>query len=215
MISWLSGEKIELWEQGNRVGILINCCGIGYEVTLLKKELESIKYQTKLILWIHQITRDDGNILYGFINKLERDLFRKLIGVSGIGSQIAISLLENNNSVNLISAVINEEIIELTKSPGIGKKTGERIILELKSKLNELVEKNGLNSQKSNIKATFFDEEISNEVRSALQNLKYEGSEIQEAFNTLSKAPKIKLQKNADFQTLLKEALMLLSQETS
>ncbi len=215
MISWLSGEKIELWEQGNRVGILINCCGIGYEVTLLKKELESIKYQTKLILWIHQITRDDGNILYGFINKLERDLFRKLIGVSGIGSQIAISLLENNNSVNLISAIINEEIIELTKSPGIGKKTGERIILELKSKLNELVEKNGLNSQKSNIKATFFDEEISNEVRSALQNLKYEGSEIQEAFNTLSKAPKIKLQKNADFQTLLKEALMLLSQETS
>ncbi len=215
MISWLSGEKIELWEQGNRVGILINCCGIGYEVTLLKKELESIKYQTKLILWIHQITRDDGNILYGFINKLERDLFRKLIGVSGIGSQIAISLLENNNSVNLISAVINEEIIELTKSPGIGKKTGERIILELKSKLNELVEKNGLNSQKSNIKATFFDEEISNEVRSALQNLKYEGSEIQEAFNTLSKAPKIKLQKNADFQTLFKEALMLLSQETS
>ena len=94
MISRLKGQRIDTWIQGIKHGFVIECSGVGYEVQVLKRELTSFKNSGEIILWTHQVQRDDGFSLYGFQKKKERDLFRTLIGVSGVGPQIGIALLE-------------------------------------------------------------------------------------------------------------------------
>ena len=101
MIGWLKGEKIEIWKQGSRLGTIISCSGIGYEVQILHRSLELINSSKELILWVHQVQRDDGSSLIGFIDRVERDLFRKLISVNGVGPQLAIALLEQNQAKSL------------------------------------------------------------------------------------------------------------------
>ena len=79
MIGWLKGEKIDTWENGSKTGLILSCSGVGYEVQVLKRNLE-LKHDSKEItLWTHQIQRENGNFLIGFIEKSDRDLFRKLI----------------------------------------------------------------------------------------------------------------------------------------
>ncbi len=137
MIGWLQGEKIELWKQGAREGVLLNCGGVGYEIQLTPNHFRNIQSQNTLIIWIHQINREDGYSLFGFPNKEDRNLFRALIGVSGVGPQIGLALLAVFTSNELAQAITHGDIQTLSKAQGVGKRTAERLALELRSKLSE------------------------------------------------------------------------------
>lgn len=115
---------------------------IGYELQITSK-LEQKLYSKKLNyirVFIHLQMREDCQVLYGFINRLEQELFRHLISVGGIGAQLSITLLNTLGSEELIKAICSGDVKVLSKSPGVGRKTAERIILELNSKLLKLIE---------------------------------------------------------------------------
>ena len=76
MISWLKGKKIDTWQNGIRSGVTIACSGIGYDVQILKRNLITINNEQESILWIHQVQKDDGSFLIGFVDKKDRDFFR-------------------------------------------------------------------------------------------------------------------------------------------
>ena len=85
MIGWLQGRPMECWTQGNCSGVLLLCGAVGYEVHLTERHQQNLPADGDLNLWIHQVQRDDGSSLYGFPLRQERDLFRLLISVSGVG----------------------------------------------------------------------------------------------------------------------------------
>ena len=137
MICWLQGKRIDIWQQGMRKGIVIATKGVGYEVQTLPREQDLFTSKDTVTVWVHQVQRDESIYLYGFLNKEERDLFRILISVNGVGPQIGIALLQENGEKDLINAVKDKDIKQLSKAQGVGKRTAERLIIELKEKLSE------------------------------------------------------------------------------
>ncbi len=119
MISWLKGKIIKKWYISTKKGVVLNVNGVGYEVNALLKHLSKIDNSNFQEFWIHQINREDGSTLYGFIDINQRDLFRKIISVNGIGPQIGMALLEDNEVSQFISAIQNNEINLLTRSQGV------------------------------------------------------------------------------------------------
>ena len=119
MIGWLRGERIQRWEQGGRHGLVIACGGVGYEVQLTRRDQTSLGGDS-CTLWIHQVHREDGSHLYGFPLQMDRDLFRTLIGVNGVGPQVALSLLDSCTATDLVTAIIEGDLKRLTQAQGVG-----------------------------------------------------------------------------------------------
>ena len=138
MISYLRGNVIDLVKTtSNRVTLILEVNQIGYEIQIpsrLGRKLEQ-ETATSVQIFTHQQIRDDAMVLYGFESEAERDLFRKLTAVSGIGTQVAIALIDTLGLRELVQAIVAENTQLLAKTPGVGKKTAERIALELKTKL--------------------------------------------------------------------------------
>ena len=139
MISWIKGEIISTWHENQKLFLLISCQGLGYEIqTLNSVKTESNK--KNITLWIEHIKREDSDFLFGFVQKDERDFFRDLLKVRGIGPQIGMSLL-NKYSINEVKTSLIKQNKDLISSvPGIGKKMTERIFLELKNKITLIEE---------------------------------------------------------------------------
>ncbi len=116
--------------------ILIDCNGVGYEVDVPMStfyNLPSVGEKTALLT--HFVVREDAQILYGFGSASEREAFRQLIKISGVGPRTALSVLSGMSVADLAQAVTAQESGRIVKVPGIGKKTAERLLLELKGKL--------------------------------------------------------------------------------
>jgi Holliday junction DNA helicase RuvA len=133
MISILQGEVIE----ATPVSVILDVSGVGYEIHVPVSTAEKIPSAGKRVkLYIHDVYREDDQALYGFITKEERDFFRMLIEkVSGIGPRIALALLSKLSMTMLASAITAGDVGLLSKTPGIGKKTAERLVVELRDKL--------------------------------------------------------------------------------
>jgi Holliday junction DNA helicase RuvA len=130
MIGMLRGK---VWEiQAERLVIDVN--GIGYLITVPYELLAQSFPGQELIIYTHVIMREDELSLYGFSSLEEKQLFQEMLSVSGIGPKAAISLLSTYGTVQLKSAIVSENLSILTKVKGIGKKTAQRLILELKEK---------------------------------------------------------------------------------
>ena len=140
MISWLKGEIIHTWKISSRIGVVLNVGGVGYQIQLLPTQISKAEDSKKIELWIHQVDREDGTSLYGFIEVNQRDLFREIIHVNGIGPQIGMALLEDFEVNQLVKAIENKESNLLTKTQGIGKRIAERLIVELRNKLNSFMD---------------------------------------------------------------------------
>ena len=186
MISWLKGQIIQNWQLSSRKGVVINVGGIGYEVQLLSKQICNIDNKNDKEFWIHQINREDSTNLYGFKEISQRDLFRKIISVNGIGPQIGMALLEDFEVAQLVEAIEGSDLNLLTKSQGIGKRIAERLVVELKSKLKEFTdsEKPNIDKNKSNISnefSTYIDE-----IRSILNSLGYMDNEIKDSIKFIT-----------------------------
>ena len=132
MIGRLSGTLIEK----NPPQILLDVQGVAYEVDVPMSTFYNLpNVGDSVALFTHLVVRDDAHLLFGFGSENERRAFRQLIKISGIGARIALSVLSGLSVAELAHAVTMQESGRLTKIPGIGKKTAERLLLELKDKL--------------------------------------------------------------------------------
>ena len=213
MISWIRGEIIDAWTKSKKFYVLINCQGLGYEVQILetlKKNLD----KDKITLWLHQIKREDSDLLYGFKDKEERDFFRDLLQVKGIGPQIGMALLNKYELTQIFNSVRNKDKVLFNSVPGIGQKMTERLFLELKNMIKVTSElKEEFNENKNN---PDFKKDIKNlidDIDIALKSLSYSSKERKKAINFILnkvKQPNLSIQKNLNgftFEILLKESL--------
>ncbi len=118
--------------------LIIECSGVGYEVeTTLTAFAKLPEIDESTTIYTHLSIRDDAHILFGFASLAERDLFRILIKVNGIGPKMGIAILSGMDASELAQVISSEDVVALTRLPGIGKKTAERIIVELKDKFKQ------------------------------------------------------------------------------
>ncbi|EGT3594815.1 MULTISPECIES: Holliday junction branch migration protein RuvA [Serratia] len=184
--------------------VLLEANGVGYEVHMpMTCFYELPELGQEAIVFTHFVVREDAQLLYGFNDKQERALFRELIKVNGVGPKLALAILSGMSAQQFVSAVEREEITALVKLPGVGKKTAERLVVEMKDRFKGL---NGdLFNSSSEIslpsaadKAPDVDAEA--EAVSALVALGYKP---QEASRIVSKIAK----PGADCETLIRDAL--------
>ncbi len=127
--------------KGNVVDILANVVlldvnGIGYEIEVTSTTLTNLQVSdTETIIFTHFVVREDAHSLYGFANQEERDLFRNLIKVNGIGPKLGLTILSSIGPERFIAYVSERDVTAITSIPGVGKKTAERLVLDLKDKL--------------------------------------------------------------------------------
>jgi Holliday junction DNA helicase RuvA len=132
MIGRLYGTLVEK----NPPQLLVDCQGVGYEVDVPMSTFYNLPgLGEKVMLLTHLAVREDAHLLYGFGTAEERTVFRQLIKISGVGARTALSILSGMSVADLAQAITLQEAGRLTKVPGIGKKTAERLLLELKGKL--------------------------------------------------------------------------------
>ena len=132
MIGQLRGRILE--KHPNR--ILVDVNGVGYDVSVPLSTFYGLgEPGSEILLRIHTHVREDALALYGFATALEQDLFERLIGISGIGPKLALAALSGIEPLELVRAIERGDLARLTAIPGIGKKTSERIVLELKDRL--------------------------------------------------------------------------------
>ena len=178
MIGWLQGTIKNYYQRGNRHIALISSGGVGYEVQLVQRDWVTLHLGDEQERWVHQVVSPDNIQLFGFSAIEERDLFRELIGVNGVGPQAALALLDALQLSELLRALIHSDLKTLCRAPGVGKRTAERMALELRSRLVNTVaptdtEHVSLESSPQDLIAT-------------LETLGYETHEIQSALQRLN-----------------------------
>jgi len=137
MIAFLRGRVLD--KHPNRIVIDVN--GVGYELYVpLSTYYDVGEAGTEITLRVHTHVREDALQLYGFLTILEQQLFERLIAISGIGPKLAVAVLSGIDSGELVSSIQRADVARLTRIPGIGRKTAERIILELKDRLAEVAQ---------------------------------------------------------------------------
>jgi Holliday junction DNA helicase RuvA len=148
MIGRLSGLLLDK----NPAQLIVDCNGVGYEVGVPMSTFYNLPATgERVTLLTHMVVREDAQLLYGFGTTQERELFRELIKISGIGARTALAILSGMSVHDLAQAVTLQEVGRLTRIPGIGKKTAERLLLELKGKLGaELGAAPGTEGESSN-----------------------------------------------------------------
>ena len=134
------GRLHGLLAEKNPPQVLVDCHGVGYEVDVPMSTFYNLPATGEAVtLLTHFVVREDAQILYGFGTAPEREAFRQLIKISGVGPRTALSVLSGMSVGELAQAITSQEAGRLVKVPGIGKKTAERLLLELKGKLGDAV----------------------------------------------------------------------------
>jgi len=175
---------------------IVEAGGVGYDVTISVPTFSDLPaIGGEVALHIHTHVREDALSLYGFLRSSEKTLFEKLITVSGIGPKLAITILSGMAAEEMVNAIRGNDIARLTRIPGIGKKTAERMVLELRDKLP--VEKAG------EVAAAPALSSVEEDVLSALVNLGYQRTAAEKALAAVSK--------NGQFDAMFRQALAGLS----
>jgi Holliday junction DNA helicase RuvA len=119
--------------------ILIEAGGVGYEVQVPMTSFYQLpEIGQEVSLCVHFVVREDAQLLFGFANKQERAVFRELIKASGVGPKLALTILSGMNAAQFMQAISLDDVTGLTKLPGVGKKTAERLVIELRDRLTKL-----------------------------------------------------------------------------
>ena len=193
MIAFLRGRVLD--KQPNRITVDVQ--GVGYEVHVpLSTYYDVGEEGAEIALRVHTHVREESLQLYGFLTMLEQQLFERLIGISGIGPKLAIAVLSGIDSAELVGAVQRGDVARLTGVPGIGCKTAERIVLELKDRLAQLVIPAGA------VTAASPADRLRADLLSALQNLGYHRPLAEKAVDAALKGAG-----DATFETALRGAL--------
>lgn len=135
MIAWLKGvlrEKQPPW-------LLVDVGGVGYELQASMTTFSALpKTGAEVALFTHQVVRDDAHQLFGFADRNERDLFRQLLKVNGVGAKVALAILSGMDTATLKRCILEEDTTSLSRLPGIGKKTAERLVIDMRDRLGPL-----------------------------------------------------------------------------
>jgi Holliday junction DNA helicase RuvA len=194
VIAYLRGRIIV--KEPNR--IVIDVSGVGYDVAVPLSTFYGLGDQgSEVALRIHTHVREDALALYGFLTALELTLFERLIGISGIGPKVALAVLSGIEPSDLVRAIEQSDLARLTAIPGVGKKTSERIVVELKDRLPRLGSEPGALAGASAPSSALRDD-----VLSALVNLGYHRPLSEKAVDAAVKA-----MPDGSFERTLKHAL--------
>ncbi len=170
MIGWLNGCVVDRHHPGK---LVIDVNGVGYDVeTSLQNFFQLETQEGSIGLHIHTIVREDALLLYGFLDKQERSLFRALIKVNGVGPKMAVAILSSITPDEFIQCINQQNTMLLTKLPGIGKKTAERLVVEMKDSIQQLPQAATLNKKQPSTRFGQQEEAIS-----ALEALGYKRQE--------------------------------------
>ena len=193
MIAHLRGKLA----QKSPARVIVDVNGVGYEVFIPLTTFTALPEPgAEVSLDIHTHVREDVIALYGFSTRRERVIFERLMTISGIGPKLGVTILSGGSVEGLVDAIKRSDLARLTAIPGVGKKTAERIILELKDKLQDF----GEPQQKSSVEA---------DVLSALENLGYNRALAEGALRRA-----VDGDRDAPFDVLFKRALQLLTKAT-
>lgn len=159
MYAFLQG-KLYSKESGE---VVINCSGVGYLVNTSLQTFEKLpELHEDVFLNTYLIVREDSHQLYGFINIQELELFKLLISISGVGPKVALGILSSITPSALRDSILRNDLTKLQKLPGIGKKTAERLVLELKDKIQKIdIQYSESNTSKSSNDISIFEEATS------------------------------------------------------
>lgn len=177
--------------------VVVDCNGIGYKIEISLNTYSQIKEKKEGKVFVHFIVREDAQVLYGFADEKERELFRLLIGVSGIGPNTARVMLSSLNSDELVKAIRDEDLRTINAIKGIGNKTAQRVIVDLKDKIQKW-------DYSSEISGTTSQEDNKNREQAllALQTLGFNKIIIEKTLDKI-----LKEESQMDVENLIKEAL--------
>ena len=221
MISWISGDLVDLWQTNQKFFVLINCQGLGYEIQIIESlflKLKTNQISNKNItLWIKHIKKEDSDLLFGFTSKEQKNFFNEILSIRGVGSQISMGILNKFSIDELINAIKTQNKKLICSVPGIGQKMSERLILELKNKFkSEILFEEEKKKDETEIK----DPEINKmmeDLQLTLQSLNYKNKEIKPIIPILIKELDLlaKKENNLSFENLLKLAMNYLDNDSS
>ena len=178
--------------------LIVDVQGVGYEVHVpLSTFYDAGDIGAEITLRIYTHVREDALQLYGFLTELERQLFERLIGISGIGPKLAIAVLSGMDPRDLMASVQRGDVARLTGIPGVGKKTSERIVLELRDRLAQIGGGVSADAAPSN-----GSDRVRSDLLSALQNLGYHRPQAEKAIDAA-----LQTMSNPTFEHALKAAL--------
>lgn len=185
-------------------GLIIDVNGVGYEVTVSLNTFYRLPdLNEKITLLIYTHVTEGAFSLFGFLDPLEKDLFKKLISVSGIGPRVGLAILSGLSPADLTEAILSKNIAKLTSINGIGKKTAERLVIELKDKMQTLQEKRLTSGSLHTFLST--EETTYTEALSALINLGYQKNLAERALSQIS------IQSDSNLEKVLKDSLGVLA----
>ncbi len=221
MISWISGELIDIWQTNQKFFVLINCQGLGYEIQILESfflKLKTNQISNKNItLWIKHIKKEDSDSLFGFISKDQKNFFIEILSIRGVGSQIGMGILNKFSISEVLNAINTQNKKLICSVPGIGQKMCDRLILELKSKFkSELKFEEEKVNDVIKIKDPVINKMIE-DLQLTLQSLNYKNKEIETILPILIKEADglNKKENNLSFENLLKLAMNYLDNDSS
>jgi holliday junction DNA helicase RuvA len=190
VIGSLRGSVLERLDDGR---VLIEVSGVGYLVTVTPRTLAELEPTSPVFLYVHHHIREDAQLLFGFLRRDERAAFDILIATHGIGPSLAVAILGTHSPTALVDIVAGSDLGALTLVPGVGKKTAERLLVELRNRLNlPMLDPMSIGGNSTTI----------GDVREALSGLGYGPEEIREAMRELPES--------ASAEDLLRDALRLL-----
>jgi Holliday junction DNA helicase RuvA len=159
--------------------ILVDCSGVGYEADVSMTTYYQLPEPGEAIsIWTHLVVKEDSHSLIGFTTERERKLFRQLIRVNGVGPKMALTILSGINDQEFAQCVLQDDIVTLTRLPGVGKKTAERLIIEMRDKVEDLMGGASLDTE-TGTETAAAGRSSKNEAIEALQALGYKAADAE------------------------------------
>ncbi len=190
MITHLQGKLVEK----NPTNIVVDCNGVGYSVNISLHTFSQLPFGENVKLFIHLQVREDSHTLFGFSSKVEREVFRLLISVSGVGASIARTMLSTLSPEQVMEAITQNNLATIQSVKGIGAKTAQRVVLDLKDKIIKIYGLDEVSLVSSNTNR--------NEALSALETLGFARKQAEKVCDDIvNKNP------NASLETIIKQAL--------
>lgn len=196
MIGRLTGELIEK----NVPTLVLDVGGVGYELQApLTTFFRLPETGEQLVLHVHFVVREDAQLLYGFIDEKERDLFRSMIKVNGVGPKLALTILSGMAASEFVKCVQSKDVASLVRLPGVGKVTAERVIMELDGRLDEWAA-SAVDDRPSDRETVVNQRDLIRDAESALVTLGYKPPQAAQAIARVK-------EEDLDVEGLIKKAL--------
>ena len=190
MITHIRGRLVEKHPDN----VVVECNGLGYYLVISLQTFSNLPDQENIHLFTHQVIREDAHILYGFYSKTEREIFKLLLSVSGVGPSTAVTMLSSMDTDEIQEAIAHEDVIKIQSVKGIGLKTAQRVIVDLRDKI--------LKSYEISEELQTPNNTIRNEALSALEVLGFNKKKVEKTIQVI-----LQEEPDTSLEDLIKKAL--------